>query len=231
MRKSSRVCWVPAVVCGAVLVAAGAGHRFLLSQIDAALAEPLKLQKPLSSLPLKLGPWAGRDIPLDAETRRIAGEDDFLNREYRSDELDCSVGLYVGYMGRPRSRMGHRPDTCYVAHGYEQVSQEPTVIAGSDNREIPALLYEFRSPRIAAPGQLVLVLYSINGAYINSTALADDYNTRGAGLAGKRTSYAARIQIAMQASGDRDRDVSILAEFGSRVVRPLAEMMPDAGWE
>ena len=215
----------------AVLAVAGLAHRSLMAQIAGATGEPLKLAQPLATLPMRLGPWQGQDAPVDPEVRRIAGEDDFLNRQYENGQARRSVGLYVGYIGRPRSRMGHRPDVCYITHGYEQISEEPLTVTIAGGQAIPALLYEFRSPEIAGPRQLVLTFYSINGDYVNSVAQANGYNVRRTGPGGKRSSYVARFQIAMQASGDRANDLAVMSSFASDVIEPLAAMMPQAGRE
>ncbi len=216
-----------AVAALAAVVTCGFGYRVLAAKIDVALAQTVPLLQSLSTVPLQLGPWQGQDIPLDETVRRIAGEDDYLNRQYVNDGTGRSIGLYVGYLGRPRSRMGHRPDVCYITHGFKQLSEEPVVIDGSDGERMPALLYEFEPPQMGAPHQLVMVLYSVNGKYVNSVASANSYNTRGAGLISRDASYAGRIQVAMSASGDRTSDVRTLSTFAAMVAEPIEALMPE----
>ena len=95
----------PIAVCltFAIFICTGIGHRWLLAQIDASLGESLALLRPLTTFPLKVGPWEGRDVVMDEQALRVAGDDDYLKREYNDNKGGRSIGLYVGYVGRPRS--------------------------------------------------------------------------------------------------------------------------------
>lgn len=210
-----------------VLLTAGTVHRWLALRIETALGKVAAPKVPLSELPLRIETWEGRDEPLDERIRRIAADDDFVNRTYVNQVTGRTVSLYVGYIGRPRSRAGHRPDVCYPAHGYKELSRERWAARDERGRAVPALLFEFASVESHAPPELVLANYLINGRFVNDTAAANAYNARNPGLFSRQLAYVTRIQVAVQASGDRSADVALLSDFASRVFSVIERMMPE----
>lgn len=209
----------------AVLVLAGAGHRLLLARIEAALGQVQQLSKPLATVPLQLGDWQGVDEPMDERTRQIAGDDDALNRTYRRSDGSAVVGVYVGYIGRPRKWLGHRPDVCYRAHGYEQLSQEADTLQLPNGREVPCFIYEFRSPAVGGSRQLVLATYIINGEFLASLDGIREMNSRRVDSAGGRPNSLARIQVNVVAGGDRTSDLQMLEEFAVQLQGPVLALL------
>jgi exosortase len=221
----------PAVVATvAVMVMAGVGHRVLAARIDAALGQSLAPRWPLATLPLQIDDWQGRDVLLDENVRRIAGDDDFVNRQYVNGTSGRTIGLYVGYMGRPRSHMAHRPDVCYPAHGLHEESRQLVSVPVQNGAAVPGLLYEFAGPQAGGVRDLVLVTYVINGRYVNDVAAANDVNSRGIGLgAARQAAYVARIQLSMRATGDHVADMAVLCDLAARLYQPVVGMMPNLG--
>jgi len=218
---------VALVVVLAILLGAGFGHRLLEKRIALALAQPLAIAQPLATLPMQIGEWQGRGVPLDANVRRIAAEDDYINRRYsRARPPGRSVGLYVGYVGRPRSRLGHRPDLCYPAPGRQRLAEEKLMVKTQTGREVPGILYEFRSSQVGGPRELVLATYLINGEYRDDPAAVGGYNSRDANLFGRQSPYLGRVQVSLTASGDRSADLAVLTDFASTVAEPIASLMP-----
>jgi EpsI family protein len=76
----------------------------------------------LNSLPMRLDSWQGRDLPLDAETRKILGADEVISRSY-GDDLPDDVSLLVVYRKYGRRDFAHRPEMCFPASGYEIVAK------------------------------------------------------------------------------------------------------------
>jgi hypothetical protein len=209
-----------------VLVGGGLAHRALVERIQVALGHVLKLEHPLSTLPLRQGPWVGRDLPTDNRTREIAGDDEFLSRAYHNEQSSRTVDLYVGYKGRPRSTMFHRPEICYVSHGFEQVSERSTIVTSQSGKKIPFTLYEFRSPKIGGSRALVMATYVINGKCSANGAAAEDLNVRSPRLSGAYPVYITRIQVALQASGNPAEDLPILSDFCGKIFEQIAGIMP-----
>lgn len=182
----------------------------------------------MSTLPLALGPWQGRDEPVSSQVQEIAGDDDFVNRIYTHEETGRRVSLYVGYIGRPRSWLGHRPDVCYRAHGYEQIDQEPAVIAGAEDEEVPAILYEFSLPQAGGRRQLVLGTYLRNGRFLRANDDFLEMTSRRPNLFETQVAYLVRVQIGTIASGDKASDQGVLEDFAGRIVGPVRARTPSA---
>jgi Protein of unknown function (DUF3485) len=80
---------------------------------------------PLSDLPKVLGTWTAvpnSDAHLDPEIARIAGSSDYVIRDY-VDSTTGEVATILVLYGLADSVFGHTPDICYVAAGYQPVSQ------------------------------------------------------------------------------------------------------------
>jgi exosortase len=213
---------VPVVALTACLVLGGLGHRLVAARIDVALSQAAMPARPLSTFPLVVGLWQGRDLPIDAAIIEAAREDDSLHRQYERADTRRAVGLYVGYIGRARSWLGHRPDVCYPANGFRTVGQERVEIRMAGGVDIAGLLHEFESPEPAGRRVLVLVTYIINGTFVADLETVRQFNTRNTW----QEAYVARIQIWLPASGNREDDVALLEHFAGQIVGPLAEMMP-----
>jgi hypothetical protein len=212
---------------GAVLVITGVGHRLLLAQIDSALDRVVKPAQPMSTLPLDLGPWQGRDEPVAPLVQKIAGDDDFVNRIYTHHETGRKVSLYIGYIGRPRSWLGHRPDVCYRAHGYEQIGQEAAMIRTEGGEDVPAILYEFSLAKAGGRQHLVLGNYLRNGSFLREGDDFREMTARRPNLFAPNVAYLARIQIGISASDDKAADQRVLEDFAGRIVGPVRVRMPE----
>lgn len=209
-----------------VLLSGGLAHRSMTGWIQEALGEVLQPTRPLSTLPLRLGGWTGQDLPVDERIAAIANEDQSVNRTYQHEVTGRTLGLYIGYMGRPRTRMGHRPDVCYPGHGYEEASCDEVSVPKPGGTAVPALLYEFQGPQLGAPRHLVLVFYLVNGRFVSDPAAANDYNTRSPTGDAKNASYVARVQIDLVSSGNPETDQQLVVGFASQVIEPLLSLMP-----
>lgn len=218
---------VAASLAALVLFGAGWGHRALLARINQALGTMVRPAQPLASLPLELGAWRGRDVPLD---RRVEGaanfDDDFLNRVYLRRADGAQVAAFIGYVGRPRAQLGHRPDVCYAAHGWDEVGQERVEIPLAGGETIPGIVYEFRRPNRTGWPMRVLATYVINGRYVKDPDEFARWNTRNPGLLGERPAYLARIQLVLQGTSDAEADLRLLGEFMPLIARPTLALMP-----
>lgn len=214
-----------AVILG-MLAVTGAGDRWLTAQIEAAANQVLPLDQPLSAVPLRLGAWQGTDEPLDEKIRRIAGDDDSLNRVYRNAENNRTIGMYIGYVGRPRKWLGHRPDICYRTHGFEQISQTSAILPLADGSTIPCFMYEFQSPRLGGSRQIVLATYLYNGMFLDNLEAMHEMNSRRVDVFKKRNTYLARIQISINATADRQQDIQLLQQFAISLQDPVLSLLP-----
>lgn len=216
----------PLAAAVVLLCCAGAGRHFVQGKVEAAMGQMLPLSQPLSTLPLKVGLWEGRDLSLDDDVRQMTGDDDFINRVYTRSDLSRSVRVYVGYIGRPRARMGHRPDICYPAQGFQETAKEMHELRISNGSTVPSVLYEFSAPLPDVGRDLVLATFLINGRFTSDVLQVNSYNTRNPGLLSRRDAYVARVQLSLKASGDRVADVALLSDFAEHSLPLITAAMP-----
>jgi EpsI family protein len=97
---------------------------------QAARTRGPQLQAQLSSLPLDIGTWTGRDgAPFDDETVRILGADTYLNRSYAGSS-GVPVDLYIAYYGRQQPGASiHSPLHCLPGTGWEPLDIASVAIA------------------------------------------------------------------------------------------------------
>jgi hypothetical protein len=216
----------PAVVACVILIAGGFVHRRLDTAINVAVGESAKPARPLSELSIVLGAWHGEDVPLDPAVLRISGEDAYLNRRYQSMGQRRSIDLFIGYTGGVRRRISHRPDVCFRAHGWKQISEKKVVVSTVEG-DVPSVLYQFQSPSAGRHRVTVLASYLLNGRFTDERSSFTGYNERAPDLLGKRRPYVCRIQIASVATSDEEADFAALQEFAALVIEPIVTMMPD----
>ncbi len=214
-----------------VLVVSGLGHRYLLGQINLAMDRVITPVEPMASIPLSLGPWEGRDLPLEERIQRISGDDDFVNRIYTHRETGEVVSLYIGYIGKPRSWLGHRPDVCYRAFGFEERGQRPMQVTLENGRFVPAILYEFAQPRAGARRQVVMGTYLRNGRFLRAGDNLEQMTSRRPNLFSQQVTYLARIQVGIAASGELNADETVLTDFVRRVIPEVVQRMPQENRE
>lgn len=85
----------------------------------------------LAGFPMALGNWSGTDAaPLDANTMRVLGVDDYVLRGYATPA--AQVGLYIGYYRSQRQGDTiHSPMNCLPGAGWVPVEGGRTTIAGA----------------------------------------------------------------------------------------------------
>lgn len=116
---------------------------------------------PLAALPLEVGPWQGRDIPLEDAVERILQADHHVQRVYARENSGEIVWLYIGYYGTHRGgRPEHTPEVCYPSAGWSVEAREsPGLGARDDDGSVMLLVaqdgrrrlveYWYRSPLAA----------------------------------------------------------------------------------
>jgi hypothetical protein len=166
-------------------------------------------------------------VALDERVFRAANfDDEYVNRSYVDPRFRAPVSVYVGYVGRPRALLGHRPDICYAAHGWSEMSQQKMLVRAADATEVPCVLYEFQQPGGGASRMLVLATYMANGRYASDPAEFRGWNARNPGLLGERPAYLARVQLATLSTPDRPADLAALQDLMSATAGPVRALLP-----
>jgi EpsI family protein len=112
----------------------------------------------LSSFPMQLGEWGGKDLVIDPETLRVLGPGDFLLRGYRDLGSKTNlpyVDLFLAYF--PSQRTGdtiHSPKNCLPGAGWTPEENDRVTLALPGHSPFRANRYV-----IARGGDRKLVLY------------------------------------------------------------------------
>ena len=95
-----------------LLLQAGGVYFFSRKEAAPALA-------PLRDMPAEIGSWrASEDIAMDMESLRVLKPDDYLMRNYRSDD-GITANLYIAYFRTQRTdRAPHSPQNCLPGNGW-----------------------------------------------------------------------------------------------------------------
>lgn len=213
-----------ATAMAALLIASGLGYRLLAGEIEVRTSSFLPLKGPLSSIPLRLGPWEGEELPVDERIlRQEVADDACLNRVYFDSSQGTRATVFIGYTGRAHRWLVHRPDICYPAHGQQSISEEKVILTGTRGERIPCLLHEFHTVDAAETDRFVLSTFVVNGCYTN------DKHVRNTTLFMERPPYIARIQVGMPIPRDADVSLAALRDLMTRLVGSLGGVLPYVG--
>ena len=113
----------------AALLIVGAGWReWTWTGFSGGVSESQEEQKfaeRLENVPLVIGDWDGTDLPkMDPRERVTAGISGEFSRNYHNRRTGDTVSVFI-VSGNHRNIAQHTPDQCYVAAGFNMVS-EPT---------------------------------------------------------------------------------------------------------
>jgi EpsI family protein len=221
-----------ALVAGAlVLLVGGAGHRWIDHELNSA--EPIRLEQPLSSLPLQLGSWRGTELKMGERVVQVAGCDDYVYRHYVDENSSRKVDLYVAYAARPAKMLGHRPEVCYPTHGWTpgQVRKESLTLA--DGTTLEYLIRTVSHGQRPNERMVVLNYYILEGRF--ATDWTDFWGPRWRmpNLSRDPSFYVAQTQVTASVPLGLSPAAAEewVKEFAARTAREVAELFPKKGGE
>jgi len=178
------------------MLASGSVYRVLAARSAVPLRESRSPLDPnsLGGLPLQIGNWVGRDVPLDETLVDATGADAYINREYSRHNGPGEVLVYVACGANVNEVMSHRPTGCYRYAGWTLESRQTTGLQLPDTSSVPCTVYEFsrQGSRTGAEKMVVLHYCFAEGQYFDEVM-----KVMAEGLRGFRTvRWAAQVQIA-----------------------------------
>jgi EpsI family protein len=112
----------------------------------------------MSTITVDAPGYATREVPIDTIEQRIAGMDQFLNRQFQRDTADLGFNVYVGYYTyQVQGKTIHSPKNCLPGAGWEPLQSEPRTIRVGD-RDVTVNRY-----LLANKGAQALVYYWYQG--------------------------------------------------------------------
>jgi EpsI family protein len=107
----------------------------------------------LESIPLKLGPWIGTDLPVPDDVAQALTADEILHRLYSHFGYEAQVWVMY-WSSRQMMRGYHHPDICWPNRGFQQQSRDVVEVQLANGGRLPITVREF-----ARGTQRQLVLY------------------------------------------------------------------------
>ncbi|QEH31700.1 hypothetical protein OJF2_01650 [Aquisphaera giovannonii] len=112
------------LIAGALLMS-GLAARAGLEGVNRTERPPLR--RPLSSLPMELGDWVGRDEAVEPSIVERAQTTEYLNRVYESrTRPGLRLTLWVNYSEKG-TNLRHTPEICLPSGGWEKVESQTRV--------------------------------------------------------------------------------------------------------
>jgi hypothetical protein len=177
------------------LLLAGMLYRVIATRLRIVTNTPIILPVPLSSFPIRIDDWMGKDVPISKNVQRIAGNDDYVNRLYRNQSNGQWAIVYVAYSARPQNMIGHQPQTCYVAGGWVHDSTAVSSVISTAGREVPCLVHRFHKS-IPEPEEIVVLnFYIVNGELTSDESVFTGVGWRTPNIAGDPARYVTQVQI------------------------------------
>jgi EpsI family protein len=141
------------------------------------LAEPhheiIPFHVPLRFFPRQLGAWTGTDVSISKEILDKLGPGDFLLRDYRNDQAEPPVDLFIAYFPSQRtSDTIHSPQNCLPGAGWTPVLADRSLLSITGYPPVPANRY------LVAKGdsrQLVFYWYWAHNRGVASEYMAKFY--------------------------------------------------------
>jgi len=217
---SGRLSWPSVILACSVLVVFGIAYRVIASRLRVAEETTIKLPVPLRSMPDRIGRWNGEDVPITEAVLEATGNDDFINRLYVNTNTDQWANLYVGYSGRPRTMIGHRPDVCYQAGGWIYDYHKKANLLSKSGRKFPCLVHKFHRPEPDTRQVFVLNFYVLNGQTTSDERVFTGLGWRTPNIDGNPARYVAQAQISSSLE-------SSVRAFAREAVDVLMEFLPD----
>ena len=200
-------------------------YRYEAAAVGAVLAGKLPLKRPLNELPLTLGPWKGKEVPLDASIVKVAAADDHLSRWYYNRNTGDAVRVYVPYYGNPRTMVGHYPDVCYPAVGWSRLLSrvEDVRYRSQHEKTVPVIFYRFRrgASRVA-----VISFYIVGGEYTADRRVAERASHKA--INRENTNYLAQMQLTFAGDPSPQYVLRVTSDFLGAFLPALEGHLPDS---
>lgn len=214
--------WSAVIAAVVVLIGGGSAYRLAEARF-ARFCNRIPLSAgTLKEVPVSLGEWTSRDVPLDTAVFPLLRLDDFVNRSYVRNNIQHPVALFIGYSSYPREVTPHRPEICYPSAGWVLAESEVIEIRCADQKVVRFLRQRFRRGGLGDREVLALSHYLVNDEYV---VHADGVSRRLLAARGDAP-YVILVQFLCEASGvtrDLEQVVHELAALLTPEVRSVVK--------
>jgi EpsI family protein len=217
---------VAAVAAGLLVLGFGLGYRVLAARLSAPVNTTPISPETLAQLPLQIGDWIGREVPLDEAIVRATDTDAHVNRRYLRHSGLESVSLYIATGVNARDLMPHRPEVCYTGSGWTLTKRDSMELPLSNGMKLPCNVLQFSRGALGSSKVMVLDYYIVDGQYCSDISLLRSKAWRGSGT----VDYVVQVQIVTSVSIAQTADSArkIISDFASASAQSIADLFEDA---
>lgn len=209
----------PVCACALAVTLSGVAHGLYTNRWQTA-PDPREVQPRLDKLPAALGPWAARDVAVEAEALERGGIRAHLSREYR-DARGRSVRVLL-VAGRPGPISVHTPDICFQGAGFDMTSDPEVIPVGPAGAKFWSAT--FAKPDAAVPGVGTLVALAWNGG---SGWEAPDHRSARVRYALRPVLY--KLYLVTEPPASRSQDgADVFGGFASQLIPELDRVLADS---
>lgn len=116
----------------------------------------------VSKLPMQIGDWQGKDLPVEEVAYQILETRNLILREYTRGQ--DTVYLYIVY-SQDNRKVSHPPEVCFEGSGITIVKKEPIVLEVLNNEEVYANKLTVEKAGVT---NLVVYWYKAGNYYIDN---------------------------------------------------------------
>jgi EpsI family protein len=171
------------------------------------------------NIPVRIGNWYGRDIPMDERTYDILETRDAFIREYTGSAGEKATLTVV--FARNNRRVAHPPEVCLAGGGWSRTDRDiHSIVVGSRTLGFNRIILQKGSEK-----QIVLYLYKA-GSRLTPNYYSQQLNIIMNGMLRKDTS-SALIRLSCYVDGDSvEEPLSMLNKFAGEVIPVLEQHLP-----
>lgn len=194
-----------------VLILVLAGAVGIISYLPVKLDTASKIQ--VSALPMRIGAWEGKDIPLTQKDYDILETTNLVMREYAHPSIG-KVLLYIIYSEDNR-KVSHPPEVCYTGGG--STITEKGVVDATNNIKANKMITETSS------GLRQFVLYWYKAGELNTAK----YMEQQARIVWRRTfgkkTSAAMIRVSSEVKEGKEKEIYLQIRQFCEILEPLLQ--------
>lgn len=216
---------VAAVVAAFLMLVFGVAYRAVAARLAAPVKTAPIAQEVLNRLPLQIGEWRGRDVPLDKAIIRETDSDALVNRQYTHANGLKSVSYYVAAGVRARDLMPHRPEVCYTGSGWTRVEHHTAELSLGDSTRLPCKVFLFSHGVLSTQRVVVLYYYIVDGQYYADVSALRSKAWLGSAAVG----YVVQVEVVAPVTQTMNNDSAekLVSEFAIESAVPTVQLFRD----
>ena len=212
----------PVIAAGIILLVFGFVYNAIAAWLNAPVTSSQITQELLDQLPMQIGSWIGKDVPIDENIIRFTGTDAHIYRRYSRNQGLENVSLYIPCGTNARALAAHRPEVCYPSAGKMLMNHTSVELTLKDGSILPFSIFAFSSGGLNIDQVFVLNYFIVDDQYCGDYSLLQSKAWRGSDT----IAYMAQVQItaSITESMTIDSTKKIISDFAADSAAPIADL-------